>query len=114
MSKYGFGDDEDIAPIALPKARRQSPKPEPAAVRASVEEGRSLGFVPREGTAQPAPRAGRKPGRRKGEPKTQILISGPARVIDAFRDYCEADELTYWEAIERWLSTDDTETTPET
>ncbi len=102
MSKYGFGEEE-IAPIALPKARRQSSRPEPEAVRASVEEGRALGFVPREGAPEPAARAGRKPGRRKGEPKTQILISGPTRVLDAFRDYCEAEEVAYWEAIERWL-----------
>ncbi|RAH96059.1 hypothetical protein DLJ53_33465 [Acuticoccus sediminis] len=103
MSKYGFGDEE-VEPIALPKVRRQSPKPQPEAVRASVEEGRALGFVPREVTAEPPSRPARKPGRRKGEPKSQILISGPARVIDAFRDHCEAGEITYWEAIERWLA----------
>ena len=144
MSKYGFeAGEEDEAPIALPRARpapRQKPRLE--AVRASVEEGRALGFVARQGTGHgagegagtgrapaaipaeapaagpaAAPRSGaertdagegarapRKPGRRKGEPKSQLLISGPVRVLDALRDHCDAEGVTYWEAIERWLA----------
>lgn len=101
-SKYGF--DEDAAdPIELPKKPPSAPRlrPKPEETEALRKEGRGLGFVPRE------PSHRRKPGRRKGEPKTQILVSGPTRVVDRFRDYCEAREITYWEAIEEWLADQD-------
>lgn len=98
MSKYGF--DEEAAPIALPKSQPAAarPKPRREETEALVKEGRELGFVPRE------PSHRRKPGRRKGEPKTQLLVSGPTRVIDQFRDYCDARSITYWEAIEEWMA----------
>lgn len=97
MSKYGFEDEE--APIELPQAPA-TPKPRPAAdaTQAAIEEGRGLGFVSREATIH------RKPGRRKIEPTSRVLVSGPTRVLDAFKAHCEAQNVTYWQALEEWMN----------
>lgn len=105
MSKYGFPDDEIVPPpaIDLPTPKPRTQKPEPALVAEAVKAGQELGFVPREPgpTAASPSLAARRGGRRKSEPQDKLLVAGPARVIEAFRDLCERENIpSYWLALE--------------
>lgn len=106
MSKYGF-DDETIGEavadaIALPKPKPKVARPPAEAVKEAVRAGEKLGFVSREPASVRRPRRG---GRRKApEPQDQINIAGPARVIEAFRAYCDAQGTSsYWVGLEALL-----------
>jgi len=95
MSKYGFGGG-----IELPKATEpEKPRPriEPASVEKAVQAGSELGFVSRE------PSTRLKPGPKRREPQDKVSIPGPKRVVDEFRAYCRAHDLTLWEGLERLL-----------
>lgn len=100
-NKYGFGDD-NTTQIKLPPPKQAKPKPTPAAVADAARAGEGLGFVPREPQSSPAAPVGRR-RKKETEPQDKIFISGPARVIQAFRDHADAAGLTYWEALERLL-----------
>ena len=106
MGKYGFSDDvEPAAPqlISLPKPKPKADKPAPALVADAVRAGESLGFVSRE-PRKKAEAPARRPGRQRTEPQAKLLVTGPERVIDAFRAYCEREDIaSYWQAIERLL-----------
>lgn len=94
MSKYGFGGGIELPPAAPAKPRR------PVAddtLHEAVAAGEKLGFVSRE----PLPR--RKPGPKRTEPQGKVSIPGPKRVIDAFRVYCNDENLTLWQGLERLL-----------
>lgn len=110
MTDYGFGDDDDDRPagttVKLPPPKARHPKPEREAITNAARAGADLGFVPRDpvGTTQtPTPR--RK--RRRSEPQEQLHISGPKRVFDGFRNFCDERELPYWQGLERLLSRND-------
>tara|TARA_B100000749_G_scaffold249273_1_gene213709 strand:+ start:345 stop:671 length:327 start_codon:yes stop_codon:yes gene_type:complete len=103
MSSYGFEDD--LPEINLPKPKSKRPKPEPEVMDKAVEAGRGLGFVSRDPSAAKAPpppkrKGGRRPSK---EPLDKIFISGPQRVTDAFRDYCERNDMSYWEALDHLM-----------
>ncbi|MFG1298033.1 hypothetical protein V5F50_19765 [Xanthobacter sp. V13C-7B] len=106
MSKYGFPDDEIVPPpaIELPTPKPRTEKPAPALVAEAVKAGQELGFVPREPGSPSAPASGLIPkrgGRRKSEPQDKLLVAGPARVIEAFREFCEQENIrSYWLALE--------------
>ncbi|WP_425106613.1 hypothetical protein [Ancylobacter sp.] len=108
MSKYGFPDDEGEAPpiISLPNPKPKAQKPEPALVAEAVKAGQELGFVPRElPAAERSVKAPRRPGRRRVEPQDKLLVTGPARVIEAFREFCEQENASsYWVALEMLLN----------
>lgn len=108
MSKYGFSDDEDEPPpiISLPSPKPKAQKPEAALIAEAVKAGQELGFVPREPPAAERPvKAPRRPGRRKVEPQDKLLVTGPARVIEAFRDFCERENASsYWVALEMLMN----------
>lgn len=93
--KYGFSGGID-----LPKTTSK-PKPRPQVDRNSLSEavkaGADLGFVSRE------PSARLKPGPKRKEPQDKVSIPGPKRVVDDFRAYCRARDLTLWEGLERLL-----------
>ena len=92
--KYGFGGGLDLPAAATPKPRAL---PEKAALDEAVAAGTALGFVSRE------PVARRKPGPKRTEPQDKISIPGPKRVIDAYRAYCTAHDITLWQGLERLL-----------
>lgn len=98
MSKYGFTEEEPPA-ISLPKPKASAPPPPAELVNEAAKVGEKLGFVSRE-PRKDQPRRG---GRKRVEPQDQLLITGPARVISAFRAYCDANELHYWTALEQLL-----------
>lgn len=63
-----------------------------------------VGFPSREATARPEPD---QPLRRKGRKiraKGQVNIQGPKEVLAQFIQYCEDNDLAYWEAIEKMLA----------
>lgn len=94
MSRYGFGTGGIALPETPAPARERI---DPETLGQAVEAGRELGFAPRE----PEPR--RKPGPKRREPQVKMSIAGPKRVLDPFRAYCDARELTQWEGIERLM-----------
>lgn len=89
-SKYGFG-----AGIVLPKNEAPKPRemPDQSILKDAIEAGTALGFVSRE------PVAKRKPGPKRTEPQDKISIPGPKRVIDEFRVYCTAQNVSLWEGL---------------
>lgn len=95
-SKYGFSSGID-----LPKTTPQ-PKPRPKvdgnSLSAAVQAGADLGFVSRE------PSARLKPGPKRKEPQDKVSIPGPKRVVDDFRAFCSARNLTLWQGLEFLLS----------
>ena len=99
--KYGFGAAEGGG-IELPKV---APRPKrsvaPDALTGAVEAGKALGFVARD--AAPGAEPKRKPGPRRVEPQGKVGIVGPQRVIDAFRAFCDQEDVTLWEGLERLL-----------
>lgn len=101
MSKYGFGDD--TTQIKLPPPKPAAPKPSPTAVADAAKVGEGLGFVPREPQHPPPPPTAGRRRKRGTEPQDKLFLSGPARVIQAFRDHADAAGLAYWEALESLL-----------
>ena len=99
MSKYGL--DGDLPALALPKQKPARPKPEPETLARAKAKARQQGFEDR-APAETPERAPRKPGPKKTEPSYTITVRGPARVLDRFREYCEAHP-SYWHAIEKLL-----------
>ena len=107
MGKYGFGEEEGPvdppAAITLPKPKKKSAdKPSADVVREAARAGEKLGFVSREPAAKPPVR---KAGRRKlVEEQDKLFIAGPLRVLQAFREYCDQEQLqNYWTGLERLL-----------
>lgn len=96
-SKYGFGDG-----IELPKpksSRKVGPRPavDIGAFEQAVQAGSDLGFVNRE------PSTHLKPGPKRREPQDKVSIPGPKRVIDEFRNFCRARDITLWQGLEMLL-----------
>lgn len=96
MSRYGL--DGDLPPLSLPERRSATPKLEPETLKKTKRRAAELGFDDR-APAEPERKA-RRPGPKPGEPSTKFTINGPVRVIEAFKDYCEARDLPYWKALE--------------
>lgn len=94
-SKYGFGGGIDLPPATPTVSRVPVDK---ATLKAAVEAGERLGFVARE------PGFMRKPGPKRTEAQDKVSIPGPKRVIDAFRGYCTAENLTLWQGLEQLLN----------
>lgn len=95
MSKYGFGGG-----IELPKTDTvEKPRPKVGAenVEQAVHAGSELGFVSRE------PPTRLKPGPKRTEPQDKVSIPGPKRVINEFRTFCRAHDLTLWQGLEYLL-----------
>lgn len=101
--KYGFGGGEgEGGGIKLPNVASRPKRPvAPGALTGAVEAGKALGFVARDAAPGAEPR--RKPGPRRVEPQGKVGIVGPQRVIDAFRTFCDQEDVTLWEGLERLL-----------
>mgnify|MGYP004540961331 CR=1 FL=1 len=99
--KYGFGGGQRGG-IALPKISSK-PKSHVAqdALTGAIKAGEALGFVAR--GAAPEAEQRRKPGPRRVEAQGKVGIVGPQRVIDAFRAFCDQEDVTLWEGLERLL-----------
>ena len=92
--KYGFGGGIELPKVGTPHRR---PAVDQTALTEAVQAGRDLGFVNRE------PGARRKPGPKRTEPQDKVSIPGPKRIIDAFRAFCTARDVTFWEGLEMLL-----------
>ena len=117
-----FGFDTDFADLSKIKPSTRAPvvtKPKPKAptnsravkvqAKPRVLEDReqmadklakSMGFESREGQ-QPLLKKRRRT--HHNEPVDQLSIRGPVRVLNEFITYCEAENLSYWEAMEKLL-----------
>lgn len=93
--KYGFSGGIDL-PKTTPKPKLR-PQVDSNSLSEAVKAGADLGFVSRE------PSARLKPGPKRKEPQDKVSIPGPKRVVDDFRAYCRAHNLTLWEGLERLL-----------
>lgn len=92
MSNYGFGGGLD-----LPKPKSTDEKKhevQDVELRQAVKAGSELGFVSRE------PSTRLKPGPKPTEPKGQVSIPGPKRVVDEFREFCRSRNITLWQGLE--------------
>lgn len=98
MSNYGFSQNP-VEGVKLPQP--SAPKPaeaSPVDIAAIVQAGSNLGFKSREGSSR------RKPGPRRSEAQDKITVTGPKRVIDRLKTYCDTmGEPSYCTAIERLL-----------
>jgi len=93
--KYGFGGG-----IELPKTTpTQKPRPQvdSNSLSEAVKAGNDLGFVSREPTTR------LKPGPKRKEAQDKVSIPGPKRVVDDFRAFCSAKDLTLWQGLELLL-----------
>ena len=108
MGKFGFGSDDeptvDVSGLGKgTKERSHGPK----ITKQITEESVKLGYEDRRPrTPQEKGLSKRKPGRKPpGEPKVQLMISGPESVIVAFRNYCDANgNVPYWEGLKQLLT----------
>lgn len=93
-----------------PKSKSKSTAPRPQnplkpAVLTQREDmadklAKSMGFESREQKPQVLKKRRRT---HHDEPVDQLSIRGPVRVLNDFITYCEAENLSYWEAMERLL-----------
>lgn len=100
MSKFGFDAGDDKFDLGeLPKSRRVSPTKVDSSI---VRESEELGFSDRSGLKQASKR---RPGRKKRDiERGQVLITGPANIIEEFKRYCiENGDIAYWEGIQQLL-----------
>ena len=98
---YGFSEEDPHEQVQLPTRPKKNAKVDREIVNRIAETGESLGFVDRDPTSPP--KLLRKPGRKKGAPRGSIAVTGPAEIINRFKIYCEARNLTYAEAIDDFL-----------
>ena len=97
----------DIAPIVAVKAdkpKAKAVKPKRKATKPGIRQksdavAKAHGFTSRE-PAQPVLLKKRRRVQHE-EPVDQLSIRGPVRVLNGFIDYCEANQLSYWEAMEQ-------------
>lgn len=105
MSNYGFGKDNQPSAASGLKLPPQAPRAAPPAtvpIEQLMQVGAEHGFVSREPVASSA--TSRKPGRRRTEPQDKISVTGPKRIIDRLKAYCDKmGEPSYCTAIERLL-----------
>lgn len=95
---YGF-DNNPVATVKLPTQPRDIPVNKPA-IESVLQAGAELGFVSREPTAR------RKPGPRRVEAQDKITVTGPKRIIDRLKAYCDANGgMSYCDAIADLLDT---------
>ncbi|MBU0781965.1 MAG: hypothetical protein KKC72_18220 [Alphaproteobacteria bacterium] len=93
-SKYGFGGGLSLPPAASKPERKPVDR---GSLSNAVHAGEELGFVSRE------PAARRKPGPKRKEPQDKVSIPGPKRVVDRYRAFCTAHDLTLWQGLEQLL-----------
>lgn len=98
MSNYGFGE-KPTGVVQLPSPVREAAPVKPPMSQV-LQAGAELGFVSREAVAR------RKPGPRRTEAQDKITVTGPKRVLDRLKAYCDArGGVSYCEAIEALLDT---------
>ena len=98
MSNYGFGE-KTTGVVQLPQQPREAATAKPVMSQV-LQAGAELGFVSREAATR------RKPGPRRIEAQDKITVTGPKRVIDRLKAYCDAHGgVSYCEAIEALLDT---------
>lgn len=98
MSNYGFGE-KTTGLVQLPQQLGEATPAKPAMSQV-LKAGAELGFVSREAATR------RKPGPRRIEAQDKITVTGPKRVIDRLKAYCDAQGgVSYCEAIEALLDT---------
>lgn len=107
MSKYGFCDGTELPAVKLSKPKRKKPKSEPEVVAKISQASEELDFKRRSvGQNKTSDRQPRKPGPKPTELQDKLTISGPKRIFDEFRDYCDEQELqALWQGLEVLLET---------
>lgn len=117
MGNYGFGDDagdtdsgSELTKIPL-KSNRKTVAPEK--LQEAAEGGADLGFVSREPSKKRSAsnQANRRTGRRQTEPQDKFLVTGPKRVLDAFKARCDEQNVPYWRMLEELMGPDGDEQT---
>ncbi len=94
--KYGFEKGGiELPSQSAPPSRKPVGKSE---MTQAVQAGNTLGFVDRE------PVIRRKPGPKRKEPQDKVCIPGPKRVTDAFRAFCNEQNVTLWQGLEMLLN----------
>ncbi|MGF0540745.1 hypothetical protein ACQQ2Q_22370 [Agrobacterium sp. ES01] len=97
---YGFNKTDSGAvgtgTVKLPPVQRTE---KPAAdISRVLQAGQDLGFVSRDAGTR------RKPGPKRKEPQDRLTVTGPKRIIDRLKAYCDANGgASYCEAIEALL-----------
>lgn len=87
------GEDPDTSLLKKVKTAKVS-----KAERVSDKSTRALDVVAEEqGWKSRSPK---KPGPKRREPRTVLTMNGPKRVLDAFRDYADQNEVSQWQALE--------------
>lgn len=95
---YGFGQ-KTTGVVQLPQQPREA-TPDKPAISQVLQAGAELGFVSREAGTR------RKPGPRRVEAQDKITVTGPKRVIDRLKAYCDANGgMSYCDAIAALLET---------
>ncbi|WP_417839426.1 hypothetical protein [Tritonibacter scottomollicae] len=106
MTDYGFGSD-GLKKVELKSSRKPVKADE---LEKAVKTGEELGFVDRAPTkskptssvsAVETSTSGRR--RRVSEPQGKVLVTGPERVLQQFRDLCDDRGLPYWKVLEELL-----------
>lgn len=96
---YGFNDSPALDTIKLPTATKApEAKPLVAPMPQVLQAGAELGFVPREVNTR------RKPGPKRKEPQDKITVTGPKRIMDRLKAYCDRmGGVSYCDGIEALL-----------
>lgn len=94
MSKFGFDNDIDLGSLPTGKVRERRADLD----KQMIEETERLGFKDRSGLKM---KRNRKPGRKKTiTDRAQVLITGPADVVDEFKEFCiKNGDVPYWEGL---------------
>jgi len=83
--------------VQLPPQSRETVTPRPAMGQV-LQAAAELGFVSREAATR------RRPGPRRTEAQDKITVTGPKRVLDRLKAFCDTTgEASYCAAIERLL-----------
>lgn len=91
--KYGFDGG-----ISLPAPKKKIVTTPKARLDEAVKAGNEMGFLDRD------PKRRSKPGPKRTEPQDKVSIPGPKRVIDDFRNFCNAENMTLWQGLEELLN----------
>lgn len=113
-ASYGFDLDFDDLSAAIPATRAAAPKPKPKAVKKAPTKpaakpavrdaqdrlAKSMGFTSREAVTVPPVTLKRRRRTQHDEPVDQLSVRGPVRILNAFIEHCESQNLSYWEGLE--------------
>lgn len=96
MANYGFGKTptQDLK-VELPtRPKKEQTSVSKADIARLAKAAEQTGYVDRSPTKR------RKPGPKQREEQDRIMMTGPKRVLQEFRQLCDDKEQSYWEGLE--------------